>query len=256
MCGRSFYTAVSISKRDLGIFWLRLQNTLGWKHPMLVFKRVVAVVCGLIPLLLVAMGVVIALREIWPTDPLLYSVHQDGELTVAFVFAAVGCVGSLGCYRLWRTEAGWKWVLAPIVAIILGILAIPAFQYGHHGSPLDRASFNMFRRLGTFAASSKQLAQEQGQFSCDPSVELFGPSRFMQNGQPLPYVIQCLPNATGPALDSPPERPGTLLFAVSPDWKQAWFTATVLARRTDRQATWLTRQGQPLVIGTEVQPKP
>ncbi len=239
--------------RDLRIFWLRFQNALAWKHPMLVFRRVVAVVLGLIPLLLVAIGVVIALREIWPTDPLLYSVHQDGELTVFVMFSAVGCVGSLGCYQLWRTEAGWRWILVPIVATILGIVVIPAFQYGHHGSPLDRASFNMLQRLSTFAAFSKQLAQEQGQFTCDPSVELFGPSRYIQNGQPLSYVIQCVPNASGPALASPPERPGTLIFAVSPDRKQAWFSATVLARRPDRHASWLTRQGEPVVVIAQLQ---
>ncbi|MCS6297615.1 MAG: hypothetical protein H8K09_15375 [Nitrospira sp.] len=224
---------------------------------MLVAKRIMAVVFGFVPLALVAVGVVIALREVGPTDPLLYSVQQDGELTEAFMFAAVGGVGLSGCYRLWRTDAGWKWVLVPIGAMIFGIIVIPAFlyghHYGHHGSPSDRASFNMFRRLGTFAGSSKQLAQEQGQFLCDPSVELFGPSRFTQNGQPLPYVIHCVLNATGPALATPPERPGTLVFAVSPDRKQAWFAATVLARRTDRHATWLTQQGQPRVIALSLQ---
>lgn len=220
---------------------------------MLVAKRIMAVVFGFVPLALVAVGVVIALREVGPTDPLLYSVQQDGELTEAFMFAAVGGVGLSGCYRLWRTDAGWKWVLVPIGAMIFGIIVIPAFLYGHHGSPSDRASFNMFRRLGTFAGSSKQLAQEQGQFLCDPSVELFGPSRFTQNGQPLPYVIHCVLNATGPALATPPERPGTLVFAVSPDRKQAWFAATVLARRTDRHATWLTQQGQPRVIALSLQ---
>ncbi|HQR14992.1 MAG TPA: hypothetical protein PLZ37_10550 [Nitrospira sp.] len=75
----------------------------------------------------------------------------------------------------------------------------------------------------------------------------------MQNSQPLPFVVQRVPHATGAALASPPEWPGTLLFAVSVGRKQAWFTATVLARLTDGQATWLTRDGEPLIIALSVQ---
>ncbi len=221
---------------------------------MLVLRRAITVLLGLVPLLLIGVGIAVVVGEVRPGDPSWYSVRDETFLSDAVMYAAVGCVGLFGCQRLWRTDAGWKWVLLPI-AVMVAAVAIPNFKYRPHGSPLDRASLNMFRRLGTFAASSKQLAQEQGEFSCDPSVELFGPSRFMQNGQSLPYLIQCVLNATGPALASPPERPGTLLFAVSPDRKEAWFTATVLARRTDRHATWLTRYGQPLVIALSVDEK-
>lgn len=241
-------------ERDLGIFWLRFQYALGWIQPMLLLKRTIAVLLGLVPLMLVGVGVVMGVREVRPHDPSWYSVRGETVLSDAFLYAAVGCVGLFGCRRLWRTDARWKWTLVPIAVMVVAV-AIPNFKYGHHGSPLDRASFNMLQRLGTFAASSKQLAQEQGQFFCDPSVELFGPSHYMQNAQPLPYVIQCVPNAAGSALASPPDRPGTLIFAVSPDRKQAWFAATVLARRTDRQATWLTRQGQPVVIAHSVPAK-
>ncbi|MGC3974825.1 MAG: hypothetical protein QM771_10640 [Nitrospira sp.] len=221
---------------------------------MLVVRRIIAVLLGSVPLVLVGAGIAGVVGEVRPGEPSWYSVRDETALSDALVYAAVGCVGLFGCHRLWRPDAGWKWVLVPI-AVLVAAVAIPNFTYWPHGSPLDRASFNMLKRLASFAGSSKQLAQEQGQFACDPSVELFGPSRFMQNGQPLPYVIQCVLNATGPELASPPDRPGTLLFAVSPDRKQAWFAATVLARRTDRHATWLTRQGQPLVIAFTVQEK-
>jgi len=73
-------------------------------------------------------------------------------------------------------------------------------------------------------------------------------------GQSLPYVIHCVLNATGPARGRPPERPETLLFAVSADRKQARFSATVLARRPDRHASWLTRQGEPVVVVAQLEP--
>jgi hypothetical protein len=75
---------------------------------------------------------------------------------------------------------------------------------------------------------------------------------FIRGDQALSYVIQCVSDATGPALSAPPERPGTLLFAVSADRKQAWFTATVLDQNLTTQATWLTRQGQPVVIAGQM----
>lgn len=219
---------------------------------MLLFRRTAAVFLGLVPLLLVVVAVVIVVGEVRPRDPSWYSVRDENVLGHAFTYAVAGCVGLFGCRRLWRTDAGWKWALVPVAVMLAGV-AIPNFEYGHHGSPLDRASFNMLQRLATFAASSKQLAQEQGRFTCDPSAEQFGPSRYIHNGRRLPYVVLCVPNATGPALGSPPERPGTLVFAVSADRKQAWFTATVLARGADQHATWLTRQGQPAVITFSVQ---
>lgn len=249
---KSFSRPVSIMEGNLRIFWRRFQNALGLKHPMLLVRRIFAVVLGLVPLLLVAVGVVIVLRKIQPTDPLLYAVHQTGEFTMAFTLVVVGCAGLIGCQRLWRADAGWKWTLVPIAGMLTGV-AIPNLQYGHHGSPLNRAAFSTFQRLGTFAGSSVHLAREQGQFICDPSAELLGKSLFLRDGQPLPYVIQCIPNATGAALASPPERPGTLVFAVSPDRKQAWFAATILARETGRYATWLTQQGQPRVIALSLQ---
>jgi len=130
-------------------------------------------------------------------------------------------------------------------SVLVAAVTIPKFKYGHHGSPLDLAVFSMLHMLDSIPGVSSQLAQEQSQCTCDPSAELLSRSLFMQNGQPFPFVIQCVPAATGAALASPPEWPGALLLAVSTDRKQAWFTATVLARRADRQATCLTREGEP-----------
>ncbi len=221
---------------------------------MLVVRRIIAVLLGLVPLVLIGAGIAGVVGEARPHDPSWYSIRDETLISDAVMYAAVGCVGLFGCHRLWRPEAGWKWVGVPI-AVMVAAIAIPNFKYGHHGSPLDRAAFSTFQRLAAFAGSSTELAREQGRFICDPSAELLGKSLFFQNGQPLPYVIHCVLNATGLALATPPERPGTLIFAVSPDRKQAWFAATVLARRTDRHATWLTQQGQPRVIAFSVQEK-
>lgn len=75
---------------------------------------------------------------------------------------------------------------------------------------------------------------------------------FARQGQKLPYVVQCVTAASSPVTGTPPERLGTILFALSPDGKQAWFAATVLSRGIDRQAVWLTGDDQPLVISEQV----
>jgi predicted cobalt transporter CbtA len=79
---------------------------------------------------------------------------------------------------------------------------------------------------------------------------------FVQQGEALPYVVHCVPNATGPITGAPPERPGTIVVATSPDQKQAWFTATVLPHDVGRRAAWLHRDGQPLVIAQQLKPNP
>lgn len=252
--GKSFYREMSIKEQDLGIFWFLLQIALGWNHPMLVVKRIIAILLGLVPLVLIGAGIAGVVGEVRPRDPSWYSIRDETLISDAVMYAAVGCTGLFGCHRLWRADAGWKWTLMPI-AVMVAAIAIPNFKYGHHGSPLDRAAFSTFQRLAVFAGSSTELAREQGRFICDPSAELLGKSLFFRDGQPLPYVIQCVLDATGPALANPPERPGTLVFTVSPDRKQAWFAATILERRTDRHATWLMQQGQPRVIAFSLQEK-
>ncbi|MBK9998461.1 MAG: hypothetical protein IPO99_15345 [Nitrospira sp.] len=140
-------------------------------------------------------------------------------------------------------------------AVMIFAVVFPNMERWPHGTPVERASFSALQRLSAFAGSATQLAREQGEFVCDRSATLSASSLFARQGQALSYVIHCVPDATGPTLGTPPERPGTLVFAVSPDRTQAWFTATVLTHSTGRQASWLTRQGQPFVIAAQLQSK-
>ena len=221
---------------------------------MLLVRRIASALLGLVPLALIGVGVVSVLREVQAHDPSMYSVQGGKHLPDAFMFAGAGCIGLFGCYRLWRANGSWKWTLVP-VAVIFFAVAFPNFERGPHGTPVERASFSALQRLSAFAGSATQLAREQGEFVCDRSATLSASSLFARQGQALSYVIHCVPDATGPTLGTPPERPGTLVFAVSPDRTQAWFTATVLTYSTGRHASWLTRQGQPFVIAAQLQSK-
>lgn len=218
---------------------------------MLLVRRSASLLLGLLSLVVFGAGVASVLWEVQARDPSAYSVQGEKHLTDAFMFTVAGCIGLFGCYCLWRADAGWKWALVP-TAVILFAAAVPNVQGWSHGTPSVRASFLTLQKLSAFAGSLIQLAREQGYFTCDTSAELYSSSLFVREGQALPYVIQCVPDAPGPSFDTPPKRPGTLVFAVSQDRKQAWFTATVLAHSVDRHATWLTRQDQPFVIAAQL----
>ncbi|MCS6265177.1 MAG: hypothetical protein H8K11_15600 [Nitrospira sp.] len=221
---------------------------------MLLVRRIASALLGLVPLMLIGAGVVSVLREVQAHDPSMYSIQGEKHLADACMFAGAGCIGLFGCYRLWRANASGKWVLVPVAVSIFAVV-FPNIERWPHGTPVGRASFSVLQRLSAVSGSATQLARERGEFVCDRSATLSASSLFARQGQALPYVIHCVSDATGPVLGTPPERPGTLVFAVSPDRQQAWFTATVLTHSTDRQATWLTRQGQPFVIAAQLQSK-
>lgn len=221
---------------------------------MLLVRRIAAALLGLVPLVLIGVGVASVLREIQAHDPSMYSVQGQKHLADAVMFACAGCIGLFGCHRLWRADTSWKWTLVPVAVIVFAVV-FPNIERWPHGTPVGRASFSALQRLSGFAGSATQLAREQGEFVCDRSATPSASSLFARQGQALPYVIHCVSGATGPTLGTLPERPGTLVFAVSQDRTRAWFTATVLARSVDRHATWLTRQGQPFVIAAQLQSK-
>jgi hypothetical protein len=80
---------------------------------MLLVRRIAAALLGLVPLVLIGVGVASVLREIEAHDPSMYSVQGQKHLTDAVIFACAGCIGLFGCHRLWRADTRWKWVLVP-----------------------------------------------------------------------------------------------------------------------------------------------
>lgn len=219
---------------------------------LLLLRRIVSLTLGLVPLFLIWAGLRSLLFPNPPPDPTLYSVRgQNLQPINPLLFFGGGVVGLFGCYRMCRADGGWKWVLV-LMAFFVYALILPVMQNGIHGPPGQGASFGTSRQLRYLAHTATRLAREQGKFTCDAATELTQPSLFVQEGQTLSYVIQCVSDATGPVAGTPPERPGTLVFAVSPDRKRAWFTATVLARTPDSHATWIKDNGGRFFIEVQL----
>jgi hypothetical protein len=239
---------------DFSICWRTCQKAVRC-IPMLVVRRVISCLLGLLPVLLIAGGIRIFTMAVQARDPAMYSI-RDNYIGDALLFSSIGLVGLFGCHRLWQAGTRRTWALVPIATVFFAVL-FPLFQYGHHGTLLDRSYRSTTLHLGSVAHQLMEAAKENGRFVCASFSDPFNSkSMFFQQGQALPYVVQCVANATGPATGAPPERPGTIVVATSPDQKQAWFTATVLPIKISRRATWLERDGQPLVIAMELKPNP
>jgi hypothetical protein len=222
---------------------------------MLIIRRLMACLLGLVPLLLIVAGVSTFITAVRAHDPATYSIRDD-YISDAVTFSVIGLVGLFGCHRLWRAGTRRKWALLPIAAACFAVL-FPAFKHGHHGSPLQRSYRSTAMQLGSVAGQLIEKAKENGRFNCASFSDPFNPrSMFMQQGQALPYVVECVANATGPITGPPPERPGTIVVATSPDEKKAWFTATVLPGYVDRHAVWMTHDGQQIIIAEELKPNP
>lgn len=177
----------------------------------LIIRRITSCLLGFAPLLLIAAGIRVFIMAVQARDPATYSIryHYIGD---ALLLSSVGLIGLFGCHRLWRAGSCRTWALVPIVAAFFAVL-FPVFQYGHHGSPLERSYRSTALELGSVAHQLTQAAKENGRFTCVSFSDPLNPqSMFLQQGQALPYVVQCVANATCPVTGAAPERPGTAWF--------------------------------------------
>ena len=51
---------------------------------------------------------------------------------------------------------------------------------------------------------------------------------FFVHGNPIPYDVRIRTDATGPSLETVPSNPGTVIYAVTSDYKEYWLTITSL----------------------------
>jgi hypothetical protein len=222
---------------------------------MLTIRRIISCLLGVLPLFLVAAGIRIVIMVVQARDPATYSIRYH-YIDDALLLSSVGLIGLFGSYRLWRAGTSRMWALMPLAAAVFAVL-FPVFQYGRHGSPLQQSFRSTALQLGSVVHQLTEAAQKNGQFACASFSDTFNPeSMFMRQGQALPYVVECVANATGPVTGAAPERPGTIVVATSADQKQAWFAATVLPHDVARRAAWLQRDGQTLVIAQQLKSNP
>ena len=218
---------------------------------MLILRRITACLLGLIPVVLLVIGIATCITAVRAHDPAMYSI-RDNYVGDAVTFTVLGLIGLFGCHRLWRAGSRKTWALVPI-AVLLYAIWFPFFKFSHHGGREQISYHSTTVYLASVAGQLTEAAKESGHFACESYSDPFNSrSMFMQHGHELPYVVQCVANATGPITGDPPQRPGIIVVATSPDQKKAWFAATVLPGYVSRHARWLTRDGKPLIIAQQL----
>jgi hypothetical protein len=93
---------------------------------------------------------------------------------------------------------------------------------GHHNFPANEAEFRKALAEGPAAWQYSVSAPE---------------SQYRQRGNPVPYQIVVVSNATGPRLADVSQRPGVVYYCVSKDLQEFWVTMTALRSDVARTAT-------------------
>jgi hypothetical protein len=64
------------------------------------------------------------------------------------------------------------------------------------------------------------------------------PAIYFRRGRPIPYDIKIETNAAGPYEGTVPSNPGTVVYAVSSDYKEYWLTMTTLQNPAVGPVVW------------------
>ena len=161
-------------------------------------------VVGLVCLLLSGLGIGLAARAIWSKDFCVLA-------SVASFFLGLGCMVMLPNIgpRLHMADANQK---------ILG-------HADHSLSDWDEAR-------GTFPSSEEEL---RNALAVRPLQER---AIYFRQGKPIPYDVRIVTNATGPSEGEVPPNPGTVVYAVSSDYKDYWLTMTTLRDPAAGPVAW------------------
>jgi hypothetical protein len=125
-------------------------------------------------------------------------------------------------------------VLASVGSFLLGIGCMVILP--NVGPRLDMAGA-VQRLLGHADRSLSDWDEAHGRFPSDEeelrtalsSRPLHESAIFFSHGNPIPYDVQIKTDATsGPSLETAPSNPGTIIYTVTPDYKEYWLTVTSL----------------------------
>jgi hypothetical protein len=148
--------------------------------------------------------------------------------SICLLFSALGL--SMAIRAIWQQNFR---ILSSIVSLVLGLGCMVTLP--NIGPRVDMAGA-IQRLLGHADHSLSDWDEAHGRF---PSNEeelrkalalrpLQEPAIFSLHGNPIPYNVRMVTNATGPSLETVPSNPGTVIYAVSSDYKEYWLTITTL----------------------------
>lgn len=177
--------------------------------------------------------------------------RASGVLGLAGVGLAVFLAGLLR-----KKPEGFKgYRLLPIL-LVVALFVDLVLAEGR--TPLDSPELAAVA-LQRFQAEAQKLSTVEAVPSraqaLQPLVDALGAPPYLERGAPVPaYALQVRTECEGPARDAPGTRPGTLLYCVARDGKQAWVTLVGLPAEVRFGApAVVSRRGEPRVATVRVQ---
>lgn len=163
----------------------------------------------------------------------------------ALAVALTACVAAVAVWGLLRRrDDGFKgYRLAPILLVVaLMVDLVGSERSGFLSSTeLTSAVLADFRDAATALATPEAVPTDPAVLR--PLVERFGPAPYLVRGQPVgPFTLEVREGCTTPASDMRGARPGTLVYCVSGDRREAWISAVGLPRER--------RFGPPEMVST------
>ncbi len=125
------------------------------------------------------------------------------------------------------------YVFPSVVSLTIGLASM--IELPNVGPRLDMAGATQ-NLLGHADHSLSDWDETQGRFPSDEQElrkalafrPLHEPAVFFLRGKAIPYDVRIITNAIGPALETVPPNPGTIVYAVSSDYREYWLTITAL----------------------------
>jgi hypothetical protein len=151
----------------------------------------------------------------------------------AVVVALTACVTAVVVWGLVRrrddTFKGYRLLPILLVVTLMGDL-VRAESIGLLGSAdLTSAAMAELRDAAAELATPDAVPTDPAVLG--PLVERLGPAPYLARGQPVgPFALDIREGCTAPASDARGARPGTLIYCVGKDRRQAWLSAVGLPR--------------------------
>jgi hypothetical protein len=184
--------------------------------------------------------------------------HPPSILMPALVLLVTAAAVGAGAWGLLRRQGedfkGYR--VLPIVlvaALLVDLVRSESAQY------LDSAELTV-AALHELRSMAAELATEK-EVPADPAVlgrlvEKLGPAPYLVRGQPVgAFTLQVREGCTGPVRELSGARPGTLLYCVAPERREAWVSVVGLpVGQRFGSAGLLSAEGAPLVLRVEPRP--
>ena len=173
----------------------------------------------------------------------------------ALVVALTACVTGLVAWALLRRKddsfKGYR--LLPIVLVVTLMVDLVVTENTAFLGSADLSSGAMadLRDAATELATPEAVPSDAAVLG--RLVEQLGPAPYLVRGQPVgAFALDVREGCTAPASDLRGARPGTLVYCVSADRKEAWISAVGLPQeRRFGAPEWVSANGVPYVMRVE-----